>query len=199
MASGDSRNRDGFRMIHGLCDLGDLDEAVHGELEAHRHHPNDRRKLLELIGLGRSQWIRFEERNDRVEEIGQPEDLIDEEVFLVSFVPWSAVDPSASEVVPDRLKDVHAPLSLHDHEGWLELPPVADSSVPLDGTAEAASSVDEADDPVLDPWPFLLIARTRRIFTGHAPTIPRGSDMTGTAGYSGVPAYSQLHSTPSPA
>jgi len=39
--------------------------------------------------------------------------------------------------------------------------------VPLDGTAKAALAVDEADDPLLDSWPFLLIARTRRIVTGH--------------------------------
>jgi len=47
--------------------------------------------------------------------------------------------------------------------------------------------------------PFLLIARTGRIVTDHAPTIPSGSDAAGIAGCSGVPAYGQLHFTPSPA
>ena len=69
----------------------------------------------------------------------------------------------------------------------------------MNRTTETAFTVDEADDPSLESWPFLLIARTRRIVTGHVITILRGSDMTGTAGYSGVPAYSQLHFTPSPA
>ena len=64
----------------------------------------------------------------------------------------------------------------------------------MDRQTEAAFAVDEADDPLLDSWPFLLIARTGRIFTGHVPTIPGGPDMAGTTGYSGVPAYSQLHS-----
>jgi hypothetical protein len=32
---------------------------------------------------------------------------------------------------------------------------------------KAALAVDEADDPLLEPWPFLLIDRTGRIFTAH--------------------------------
>ena len=64
--------------------------------------------------------------------------------------------------------------------------------------AETTFTVDEADDPLLDPWPFLLIVRTRRILTNHVPTLPGGTDMVCTAGYSGVPAYGQLHFTPSP-
>ena len=32
---------------------------------------------------------------------------------------------------------------------------------------EAPFAVDEADDPLLDAWPFLLIVRTGRIFTAH--------------------------------
>ena len=42
---------------------------------------------------------------------------------------------------------------------------------------ETALAVDEADSPLLDPWPFLLIARTGRIFTAHAPTLKTGCDM----------------------
>jgi len=41
---------------------------------------------------------------------------------------------------------------------------------------KAALAVDEADDPLLDTWPFLLIARTGRIFTAHATTLRRGCD-----------------------
>ncbi len=37
-------------------------------------------------------------------------------------------------------------------------------------------SVDEADDPLLDTWPFLLIVRTGRIVTDHATSIPEGCD-----------------------
>ena len=37
-------------------------------------------------------------------------------------------------------------------------------------------AVDEADDPLLEPWPFLLIARTGRVVTGHGRTLQRGWD-----------------------
>jgi len=37
-------------------------------------------------------------------------------------------------------------------------------------------SVDEADDPLLDTWPFLLIVRTGRIFTAHVFNLMRVCD-----------------------
>ena len=92
-----------------------------------------------------------------------------------------------------------ASLALHDREAGLHLPPETHLGTRMDRTTKATFTVDEADDPLLDAWPFLLIARTRRIVTAHVPAIPGGSDMADTAGYSGVPAYSQLHFTPSPA
>ena len=97
------------------------------------------------------------------------------------------------------VEDVGTTFSLNHNETWLHLPSDPHLRTGMDRTAETAFTVDEADDPLLDAWPFLLIARTRRIVTAHSLTIPGGSDMPGTAGYSGVPAYSQLHITPSPA
>jgi hypothetical protein len=35
-------------------------------------------------------------------------------------------------------------------------------------------TVDEADGPLLDTWPFLLIVRTGRIFTAHATNPMKG-------------------------
>jgi hypothetical protein len=32
-------------------------------------------------------------------------------------------------------------------------------------------SIDKADDPLRETWPFLLIVRTGRIFTSHAVTV----------------------------
>jgi hypothetical protein len=40
-------------------------------------------------------------------------------------------------------------------------------TAPNDRDREAAFAIDEADDPLLDTWPFLLIARTGRIVTAH--------------------------------
>jgi len=39
--------------------------------------------------------------------------------------------------------------------------------VPKDRNTETALAVDEADDPLLETWPFLLIVRTGWIFTFH--------------------------------
>jgi hypothetical protein len=186
-------------MIHCLGDLCDLGQPINGQMDFGPHQLNDRREFPEVIGFRRSQWIRFEERDDRAGEVGQPVDLIREQVFPMVVVPPIAIDLAAPEVILDQLKNLHAPLSLHDREDWLQLPSQPHSAIPLDWTAEAAFPVDEADDPLLDTWPFLLIFRTRRIVTAHVPTIPGGSDMPGTAGCSDVPAYSQLHFTPSPA
>jgi len=35
--------------------------------------------------------------------------------------------------------------------------------------AEATFTVDKADDPLRETWPFLLIVRTGRIVTAHVP------------------------------
>jgi hypothetical protein len=162
------------------------------------HHPNNRRELDELIGFRSHQRILFEERNDPVRQIAKCPNVITKQVLAMIVMTSIDEDVTASEVLLQYMQDSHAPLSLDHCKGWLNLPTEPVRMVPEDRKTEAAFTVDEADDPLLDSWPFLLIARTGWIFTGHAPTIPGGSDMAGTTGYSGVPAYSQLHITPSP-
>ena len=68
-------------------------------------------------------------------------------------------------------------LSLNHCERRLNLPADTTRAVPKDWNAEAAFAVDEADDPLRKSWPFLLIARTGRIFTAHTGTLRRGCDM----------------------
>jgi len=58
------------------------------------------------------------------------------------------------------------------------LPTYAARVVAEDRNAEAAFAVDEADDPLRETWPFLLIVRTGRIFTSHAGTPRTGCDMS---------------------
>jgi hypothetical protein len=181
-------------VVHRLHDLRDVSHALHRQVDSLLHHADDRGELPKLIRFRRSQWIRFEERNDGLPQLHRVVHDVNEKVFPVIVSPAIAVDLSAPEVVLDRLKNMGASLSLHNREAWLELPTESDLSVPLNRTAEAAFTVDEADDPLLDPWPFLLIARTRRIVTAHVATVPTATDTIGTAGCSGFPAYSQLHS-----
>ena len=84
---------------------------------------------------------------------------------------------------------------LADRELMLDLPAEPAGQVAHYRDREAALAVDEADGPLLDAWPFLLIVRTGRIFTPHQSTLLKGRDSEGsTAGYSEFPANSQLHS-----
>jgi len=131
------------------------------------HQPEDFPKLQELLVLGGYQWIRFEERNDSLTKVFLPEDLVRHQVFPVIVMSSVAVDTATTEVGRQKLKSSKALFTLDDHEPWLNLPSQPHEAVPLDGTTEAALSVDKADDPLLDSRPFLLIARTRRIITEH--------------------------------
>ena len=65
---------------------------------------------------------------------------------------------------------------LGDRELVLDLPAEEAPGIAHDRDREAAFAVDEADDPLLEPWPFLLIARTGRVVTGHGRTLREGWD-----------------------
>jgi hypothetical protein len=186
-------------MIHRLHDPGDVGHAFHAQVDSLLHHAHDRGELPKLIGLRRSQWICFEERDDDLPQMSRVVDNVSEQILAMVVSPAVTVDLAAPKVLLNVLKNMGASLSLNNRKARLELPTKLDCSVPLNRTAEASFTVDKADDPLLDPWPFLLIARTRRIVTGHVATVPRATDMIGTAGCSGFPAYSQLHFMPSPA
>ena len=95
-------------------------------------------------------------------------------MIVVSAV---SVDGSASEEISEQFEHGKAPCSLHHRKSRLHLPSATHSFVALNRAAEAAFSVDEADDPLLYPWPFLLIVRTDRIFTAHVITLEMGCDM----------------------
>jgi hypothetical protein len=182
-----------------LGDPRDFGEPLHREVDSPLHHPKNRRKLAELTGLRRSQWICFEKRNDCPSQSVLIEDSVHEEVLAMVVSSAIAVHRATPEVISNQVQHMRTALALHDRESRLHHPADPHAWIAMDREAEAAFAVNEADDPLLETWPFLLIVRTGRIFTGHAPTLPGGSDMAGTTGCSGVPAYSQLHFTPSPA
>ncbi len=74
------------------------------------------------------------------------------------------------------MQDIDAPLSLDHDEARLDLPTQLRGVVPKERNTEATLAVDEADDPLRETWPFLLIVRTERIFTYHASTETDGCD-----------------------
>ena len=164
-------------MVHGLCDRRDLAQPFHREVAAELHHADDNSELLKLIGFRRSQWVRFEKRNDPVHQVGKRSDVETPEILPMVVVPAVETDTAASEEVLQLVQDMHTPLSLDHRELGLDLPPQATRAVPEDRNAEAPLAVDEADDPLLGTWPFLLIVRAGRIVTAHASTIRRWCDM----------------------
>jgi len=83
-------------------------------------------------------------------------------------VPAVHTDPTASEELLEVVQDVRARRRLNDHELGLDLPPELRTPLPEDRNGEAAFAVDEADDPLLEPWPFLLIDRTGHVVTSIA-------------------------------
>ena len=76
------------------------------------------------------------------------------------------------------MQRIDAPLSLNHREGRLDLPTKPRGLVPEDRNTEATFAVDEADDPLRETWPFLLIVRTERIVTFHVSIETLGCDVS---------------------
>ena len=91
-------------------------------------------------------------------------------------VPRVLDHSAATELLHEEVECRPRARRLGHRELVLDLPAESASRVANHGDREAALAVDEADDPLLDTWPFLLIARTGRIVTSHAFTLARGCD-----------------------
>jgi hypothetical protein len=154
-------------MVHRLRDMSDLDQTGHREMATFDHQPHDAGKPAELIAFCRSQWVRLEKRNDADDKIIEGPDVVAVQVFPVVVVAAIAADTPTSEEQLQLVQYLHRPLALNHRELRLDLPAEATRGVPEDRNAEAALAVDEADDPLLESWPFLLIGRTERIVTAH--------------------------------
>ena len=136
-------------MIHRLLNLSDLTETVNREMQTFIHHPDDFPELQKLIKLCRSQWMHFEERNDDLAQMPLVPHVVDEEIFAMIVVPPVAIDVSASEEVLHHFEDVDASFTLHNCKAGLTLPSDRHHRIAIDRGAEAALTVDEADDPLL--------------------------------------------------
>ena len=121
----------------------------------------------ELVALRRSQWVSFEKRNDAADKGIERPDRVPVQILPMVVVPTVATDVAALEEPLQLMQDLHAPRSLNHGEARLDLPAETTRAIPEDRHAEASFAVDEADDPLLETWPFLLIARTSRFVTVH--------------------------------
>jgi hypothetical protein len=143
------------------------------------HQADDRCEAGKVAGLGGSQWVCFEKRNDAIRKIHQTSDMKAPDVFTVVVVSAIDIDRPASKEVLQLVQYMHTPKSLHDRELGLNLPAESARSILENRNAEAPLAVDEADDPLHSLWPFLLIVRTGRIVTSHAISLKTGCDRHG--------------------
>ena len=163
-------------MIHRLRYLCDLTKPINREMHAVIHHREDSFEFQEVLMLCGSQWICIEEGDDHFSKIRPSVHVIDEQIFLVIVVSAISIDAAAPKEDLEQLEGGNTSLSLHHRKPWLNLPSTAHSFVPLNRTTKTAFPIDEADDPLLNSWPFLLIVRTERIVTAHVITLRRGCD-----------------------
>jgi hypothetical protein len=130
----------------------------------------------------------FEKRNDPELQITDRTHRVSVHRFSMIIVSIVATDLSASEEPLQEVKHLYALLSLNHRERRLNLPTSATRVISKDGNTEAAFAVDEADDPLRETWPFLLIVRTGWFFTIHAATLGTGCDVNEYHRILGVPS-----------
>ena len=146
------------------------------EMRSRLHHLQDGGERLEVGALRGNQWVRFEERNHDLDQLPSP--LHGEARERVAMVVVAPVldDVTAPEHLLEEFERRPRRRRLGDRELVLDLPAEEAPGIAHDRDRETAFAVDEADDPLLEPWPFLLIARTGRVVTGHGRTLQRGWD-----------------------
>ncbi len=121
-------------------------------------------------------------------------------VLLVIVMTLIDVDPADPEELTELFKAAATTYTLgHDKRmahliaGCVALPPHA-VILTHEADREASFSVYKADYPATElTQSFLLIFRTR-----HIVTVDVTADITSSAGYTGFPAYSQMHTAPLP-
>ena len=201
MASEDSDELvPGFLVIHRLGDPCDLDETVGGSVPTRLHYLHARREALEIKALRRPERMLLEERDDPFHQVIAPGHDVLAQVLLVIVMALVDVDPADPEELTELLEAASTARTLrHDKRvAHLIAGLVASSaravSLPHETDREASFSIYKADDPTTElAQPFLLIFRTR-----HVVTVDAHSDITSSAGYTGFPAYSQMHTAPLP-
>ena len=178
--------------IHGEGQSPESIETFPAAVLSRHHRANDRREGVEVTLLTAQKGLRLEEGNDPLHEIlAVPHDQDERPVAAASVI---LPDPSAAEPPHHRVE--HLPALrvlgvLADVKFRDELPSEASAWIPLDRNMERSFSVDVAGYVGVEP--FLLIDRTRHIVTAHVTTLAVGPDKVSSAGFSVVPAYSQIY------
>jgi len=142
-------------------------ETLDRQMPTKFHQSHDVDEDGEVLCLGRSQWVCFEEGDYAPAKISARADPKPIHILPVVVTPAISADGPAPEEPLQIMQYLHAPSSLRDRELGLDLPTESTRSVAEDRNTEAAFAIDKADDPLRNYWPFLLIVRTGRIVTTH--------------------------------
>jgi len=145
-----------------------------GEMGAGLHLTQYRRESLEVEAFRGSQRMFFEERHHSSQQILTPLHREAKKDLPVIEGTKAFDHTAAPELLFEELQCWARGRRLGHRELVLDLPAETATSVAHYRDRKAALSVDEADDPLLNTWPFLLIARTGRIVTAHMLTLETG-------------------------
>ena len=172
MVSEDSDQlRSGLLAVHRLGDFCEFRKTLMSLMLTSIDHPNAAREVFEVTPLRCMQWVRFKERNDRVDQIRPPSYSIAIQVFLMVIVTSVGKYPSDSEKLNkvtearEALRPLrHRELMRHLIAGFVAS---AIRSIWLSNKAdgEATLSVYKTNYPAELNQSFLLIVCTRHIFT----------------------------------
>src|SRR4051794_5974712 len=129
------------------------------------HASQDESESLEVGTLRGSQRVCFEERHHPLQQLAAP--LHREAKQHLPMIEWSMLldDAPTPEHLSEEFERRPRGCGLDDGELVLDLPAEPTPGVAHHRDREAPFAVDEADDPLLSIWPFLLIDRTGQIFT----------------------------------
>ena len=141
------------------------------EMRSRLHRLQDGGERLEVGALCGDQWMRFEERHNDLDQFPPPLHGEAEKVVAMVVVAPVLDDLTAPEHLLEEFERRPGRRRLGDRELVLDLPAEEAPGIAHDRDRETAFAVDEADDPLLETWPFLLIARTGRIVTAHGRTL----------------------------
>ena len=192
----------GLAPVHRFSDLDDLKETVDRPVTVRCNEFDTSCELLEIHLLRAAHRMPAEERNHRLQQLGSLAHDVAKQVLAMVVAPPVRDYLADAEVLTQVVKALDALRPLRDHElvSDLTTEPVADPTrtimLPDEADGEAPFSVYEAGHPATElDQSFLLVFRTRHVVT----TIHVRSDVTvSSAGYTGFPANSQMHTAPLP-
>ena len=201
MASEDSDQlTSGCLPVHRFDDPRDCDQTVDIEMPAGGDQPHATRELLKVALLPTAKRMSLEERNYRSHELVAS--IYDELAKVLAMIVLTLVHvdaPHTEEAL--QLFERGTPRdTLRHNEPMRNLvpsfvaPAIRSTWLPNEPDGEAPLSVNKAGNPAKLNQPFLLVVCTHDIVT-----VSSTWDGTRSLGYSGFPAYSQMHTAQLPA